>query len=195
MPIEERSLERAIGVLRDHLNGVLARTISQARLIVFAVPDIDPPQIGVHLREGTDIGARLRATYGNVRLLLTQRCISTVAGRGRRRTHRLHTVHYRYAIRVEDAEEPFIRWEYERDRAEGQWCRHHVQGPQTLRVAASDLSLNDLHLPTGWVTIEEVIRFCIVDLGVPTNPAHDWNAVLEDSYRTFRTNFAPIGEV
>ncbi len=125
MPIEERSLERAIGVLRDHLNGVLAKTISQARLIVFAVPDIDPPQIGVHLREGTAIGARLRSSYGSLRLLLTQRCISTVAGRGRRRTHTLHTVHYRYAIRAEDTEEPFIRWEYERDRPEGQWCRHH----------------------------------------------------------------------
>jgi len=57
------------------------------------------------------------------------------------------------------------------------------------------VSLNDLHLPTGWVTIEEVIRFCIVDLGVPTNPAHDWDAVLEASYQTFRTDFAPIGEV
>lgn len=195
MPIEERSLQHAIGVLRDHLNGVLAKTISQARLIVFAVHDIDPPQIGVHLREGTDIGAGLRSTYGDLRLLLTQRCISTAEGRRRRRIHRLHTVHYRYAIRAADNDEPFIRWEYERERAEGQWCRHHVQGPQSLRVAGSEVNLNDLHLPTGWVTIEEVIRFCIVDLGVPANPAHDWDAVLEESYRTFRTDFAPIGEV
>jgi hypothetical protein len=28
-------------------------------------------------------------------------------------------------------------------------------------------SFNDWHLPTGWVPIEEIIRFCIVDLGVP----------------------------
>jgi hypothetical protein len=29
------------------------------------------------------------------------------------------------------------------------------------------ISLNDVHVLTGFVTVEEVLRFCIVDLGVP----------------------------
>jgi hypothetical protein len=48
--------------------------------------------------------------------------------------------------------------------------------------------MNNLHLPTGFVALEEVLRFCIVDLGV--NPLSDeWNGVLEESYRLFKTEF------
>jgi len=40
--------------------------------------------------------------------------------------------------------------------------------------------LNDLHLPTGWVRLEEVLRFCIVDLGVrPLSPR--WHEALVES--------------
>jgi endoglycosylceramidase len=45
-----------------------------------------------------------------------------------------------------------------------------------------------LHLPTGFVALEDVLRFCIVDLGV--NPLSDgWHDVLEESYRLFKTEF------
>jgi len=50
--------------------------------------------------------------------------------------------------------------------------------------------LNDLHLPTGYVLLEEIIRFCIVDLGVRTLDA-DWNKTLEDSEEKFKKSFAP----
>ena len=42
--------------------------------------------------------------------------------------------------------------------------------------------LNELHLPTGWVPIEEVLRFCIDDLGVrPLSPG--WHETLAASAR------------
>jgi hypothetical protein len=37
-----------------------------------------------------------------------------------------------------------------------------------------------------------VIRFCIIDLGV-SPLSSGWHEVLEDSYRLFKTKFAPRG--
>jgi hypothetical protein len=53
--------------------------------------------------------------------------------------------------------------------------------------------LNDLHLPTGFTTIEDVLRFCIVDLAVaPLSP--EWDQVLNESYQTFKGDCAPRGQ-
>jgi len=81
----------------------------------------------------------------------------------------LRTRSYRYSIMPQGATEPLFRWEYERFPSAGSyWCQHHLQGPIDLDVGrGSTISLNDLHLPTGPVPIEDVIRFLIVDLGVP----------------------------
>jgi hypothetical protein len=50
--------------------------------------------------------------------------------------------------------------------------------------------MNKLHVPTGFVAIEEVLRFCIVDLGVPPLAGEDrWNTALDESYRRFKTEF------
>ncbi|MDI3339907.1 MAG: hypothetical protein QJR03_05170 [Sphaerobacter sp.] len=109
----------------------------------------------------------------------------------------LRTISYRYALYRDGIDEPILRWEYVRlpgDNA--QYCRHHLQG--SIAVPLTDdrerhPSLNDWHLPTGWVTIEEVLRFCIVDLGVqPLNP--EWDSILRDSYERFKTEFSPLGE-
>ena len=56
------------------------------------------------------------------------------------------------------------------------------------------MRLNDLHLPTGFTTIEEVLRFCIVDLGV-TPLSDEWDRVLTDSYEKFKGDFAPRGQL
>jgi hypothetical protein len=54
------------------------------------------------------------------------------------------------------------------------------------------VTLNDLHLPTGWVPVEEVLRFCIVDLGVRPL-GRDWNEVLRESEQLSRAEFATAG--
>jgi hypothetical protein len=57
-----------------------------------------------------------------------------------------------------------------------------------LPLLGPAVSLNDLHLPTGYVAFEEVLRFCIVDLGV--HPLSDgWDGVLRESYEQFKTEF------
>jgi len=63
-----------------------------------------------------------------------------------------------------------------------------------LQIGRETVALNDLHLPTGFVTVEEVLRFCIVDLAV--KPLSDeWDATLMDSYEKFKGDFAPRGQL
>lgn len=105
------------------------------------------------------------------------------------------THEYKYMITPEGAEEALWRWEYVKDWPEGaEWCRHHLQGDIRLDISGQELELDDVHLPTGYVTIEEIIRFCIVDLGVKPL-TKDWHQVLEDSYQTFKDVFSPRGSI
>lgn len=92
----------------------------------------------------------------------------------------------------EGMEEPLFRWEYVREWPEEhqRWCRHHLQGNVVIPIGERGVSLNDLHVPTGYVTVEEILRFCIVDLGV--RPLSDeWHETLEKSYGLFKGTFAP----
>lgn len=91
---------------------------------------------------------------------------------------------------AEGADEPLVRWEYERTpQDDATWCRHHVQGNLPLPAPLS-ISLNELHVPTGYTLVEEVIRFCIHDLRVPPL-FDDWHRRLLDSEETFKHDFAP----
>jgi hypothetical protein len=51
------------------------------------------------------------------------------------------------------------------------------------------LLLDDVHLPSGWVTMEEVIRFLIVELGMKPPCGASWPAVLEESEAAFYEKF------
>lgn len=117
-------------------------------------------------------------------LAIGQNCGSVLTKEG---PHQLVTVEYRYTLPPEGTDEPLLRWEYVR-QPDGPWCRHHLQGTVPLRIGRETVTLNDLHLPTGYVTIEEVLRFCIVDLGVEPL-AGDWDRTLRESYERFKTEF------
>jgi hypothetical protein len=47
------------------------------------------------------------------------------------------------------------------------------------------MDFDKLHLPTGWVTIEEVIRFLIAEVGVKPK-ANNWDEELIKSEELFR---------
>ncbi len=101
---------------------------------------------------------------------------------------------YRYTLTAQGSLEPFVRWEYVKNPpGTTRWCRHHVQGPMDLQVAPGRaIGLNAVHLPTGFVPIEEVLRFCIVELGVRPRTT-TWHDTLKDSYQLFKGDFAPGG--
>ncbi len=66
------------------------------------------------------------------------------------------------------------------------YSRHHVQCHREFQGVRDGFSPNTLHIPTGGVTIEHVIRFLIADLDVP--PLVDkWDEELRKSEEQLRT--------
>lgn len=183
MPIEGRNLQEAARRFCRYLNRLLARIITQTRLIPITVgQDV---QIAFR-QQGQVVEAPLKTAFGRLNLYIGQLCGSTVT----KRKHRLFTASYRYALTPEGVQEPIWRWEYVRKWPDDNeyWCRHHLQGDVLVNIHGQPLSLNDIHLPTGYTSIEEVIRFCIVDLEVkPLSEA--WHEILEQSYREFKDVF------
>lgn len=111
------------------------------------------------------------------------------------KSFKLTTIKYWYRLQADSGPQSkaLIRWEY--DRREGpdkdkKHPRHHVQLAAT--TSSHDLDLNKLHVPTGWVTIEEVLRFLINDLGVKPPCGEAWDRELQESERTFREKFSTL---
>lgn len=197
MTFSGKSLGEAAQQLADHLNRILAQTVTRSRLVVLRrpLPAGTPARMELAFRQGgTVTTAPLQTLFGPMRLFLGLVCEPTVGEHG---VHRLSVVGYKYALTPGAASEPLFRWEFvSRPPHEGRWSRHHLQGsiPLGLRdrrvPGAGETWLNDLHLPTGWVPIEEILRFCIVDLGVrPLSNA--WHAELEASVARFSLDTAP----
>lgn len=183
-PISGRSLMGAARAFCDHINQVLHQTVTQAPLICRETLE---GTADLSFRDrGIPKGPTLETRYGPAEFVISQFCGSHVTN-GK---HLLQTVSYRYAITPEGHTDSLFRWDYERvrGREEDRWCRHHFQGQLVVPWGDPPLKLNDVHLPTGYVAIEDVIRFCIVDLGV--QPLLDgWHEVLDESYERFKREF------
>lgn len=167
MPFQGRSLGQISQEFTDHLNHILNTTVTQRRLRRIMI-NTGVATIGIqeHARVSR---ALIRTSYGPMELDLRQTCDAVtdeVTG-----LLRLRTLSYRYAIAPEGDPEPLLRWEFIRLPADpdATWCRHHFQGPIGLGIHnrnGEEAHLNRWHLPTGGVAIEDVLRFCITDLGV-----------------------------
>jgi hypothetical protein len=105
------------------------------------------------------------------------------------RHYRLKTLAYAYRISEGPTlNDPYIfRWEYNsRERLESLSPRHHFHTPAILRCFGTrELNLNRLHIASGWVTVEEIIRFLIVELGLKPK-SRDWDRLLRESEEKFR---------
>lgn len=206
MPITGKSLEAAARQFADHLNSVLCRTLTQTRLQVMPVAGASCVNIGFR-QAGHPEEAVFNSEYGQFSLSLTQNCDSIIDRAGR---HELRTMAYWYHLYGADGN-ALMRWEYNRlypthaewaankEKPEKDWvepryyARHHVQGSLPFSVNDQTLSLDRLHTPTGYVPIEDIIRFCIEDLGAKfEHRADDWHAVLEESYCLFCQDFTRI---
>jgi hypothetical protein len=193
VPIEGRTVLDASHRFADHLNRVLNTTLTQARIVAFAMGDGDDSPVSVSFRErGRATAAHLNTRFGPMTLFIGQRCEGVRIGADR---IRLITVEYKYTLTngdraAWDFDDPILRWEYvRRPKRGGLWCRHHLQGPITVPLGrAGGVGLNEMHLPTGYVPIEDIIRFCITDL-VVTPLTEDWPRILLESYQQFRGEF------
>jgi hypothetical protein len=186
VPIDAPSAPEALRKFTGYLNRTLNRTLTQRRLVNLIVGDAMEV---VFRQDGRAVAVPLQTRYGPMGLFIGQTCIAHEVENG---LYRLATSSYRYALSLEDEEEPVLRWEYVREwpHPDERWARHHIQGEILVDLGNAQVSLNQIHTPTGYVTLEEVIRFCIHDLGCPPLE-HDWHEVLERSYQRFKTELTP----
>ena len=187
MAILGRNPGSAVRDFRDHVGGLLSKTLTQQRLVQTSVSGGDKYLLSFR-QNASPAPAVLRSRFGEIELYLSQVCEAVPSGI--RRKYRVRTVEYQYTITPEGSDEPAIRWEYvkEPEDADARWSRHHIQGPLDASPLAPGRSYNDLHVPTGYVLLEDVIRFCIHDLGVPPQQ-ENWHKELAKSERRFKDEF------
>jgi len=212
MAIEGRTLGAAAGRFRDHLNTLLHKTITQHPLsMVPYTNDKGVPQMQLTFRDHIlPSAARVHSRLcGDLDLYIGQVCEAREDAKGRKR---LYTASYRYSLSPAGEPESVFRWDYVRkwpyqvvEEETGQvpperekWCRHHLQGTPLINLGDHQFCLQDVHLPTGYVAIEDVIRFCFTDLGVqPLTDEEEWHDLLNASYAQFIDDFVvdePDGE-
>lgn len=186
MPIRERTAKKCVDVFTDHISGLIADTVPTKSPIHSWRPNDDFAILG--FREGAPTAVPLETNLGTLHLYVSQAVDAVREGRNK---YRLRTLRYWYRVQEEPdpTTQALVRWEYDRDTDHARHARHHMQLPATLEAGNGTLDLNKAHLPTGWVTIEEVIRFLIVDLDMQPPCGDDWPAKLRVSEDAFFQKF------
>jgi hypothetical protein len=190
VPIEGRSPRECAERFRRHVAELLANTIAPAvPLLVYE--GAREATFGVSFRQGNKPTALpLKTRHGKLFLHLAQ----LVEAEKLDKKYRLKTLAYWYRLQASAGlreTDALLRWEYDHShdpRRPGP-PRHHLQAAAEVRWGAQALDLNRLHTPSGWLTIEELLRFLIVELGVAPASA-DWPRVLADSEDVFFHEFS-----
>jgi hypothetical protein len=105
--------------------------------------------------------------------------------------YRLRTLAYSY--RISDGphrtDHWLIRWEYTARDLNAQepalHPRHHCHVNTEVLFCGKLRDLVGMHIATGWITIEEVIRFLIQEFGANSKD-DNWDSLLIDSEAMFR---------
>ncbi len=178
-----RDPKEVFETFRDHLGRLLNRTITDAPLSLIHARNEDRAQVA--FRRGQ---ASIAAPVFTNDLFLYIGQVLRVAQQ-RDGSWKLRTVQYRYRIQgsagLED--EDCLRWEYvSREVRDTAHCRHHLhlQGEYTLGPRRT-IPLAKVHIPTGWVTVEEIIRFLITELDVRPKE-QGWEKLLRESEEAFK---------
>jgi hypothetical protein len=180
VPLEAESPEAAVRLFQRHLNRVLNRVLTAYRLEFWKV---GPVFYLSFLANDELIAVKLKRPW---HLFLSQTVDVSRVENGQ---YRLKTVEYVYRIQSSPsiADEAFVRFEYVGPKKDPnfKYCRNHVQFHRDYRNTVEPFSPCDFHIPTGWVTIEHVIKFLITDLKVPPL-IHNWRQILNESEKQFR---------
>jgi hypothetical protein len=114
--------------------------------------------------------------------------------------YQLQTRRYSYHLYLSDPQtsKAVFRWEYEKQlKAPALHCRHHFHLKTTIPLGKNGtdgkLNIEEFHLPTGWVLVEDVFRFLISELAVVPPCGDKWSKVLESSRERFFSDFSVKG--
>jgi hypothetical protein len=168
---------------RDHMSRLLNVTITDAPLSLTHRKDKLFAQFA--FRDQADMPMAAPLFSGGLFLAVSQDLEVT---QETDKSWRLRTLEYNYHLLEASSPDSrwVIRWEYKsHTRLRDIHPRHHVHIDVTIDTPAGKLNLDHLHLCSGWVTLEEVIRFLIAEVGVKPKIA-DWDHKLIESEELFR---------
>lgn len=178
--LQGNSPEQVFRKFKKHLDDLLHKTVTQAPLQLVIVESTK-----ALVQFGSSDGPSCVQVGRRYHLFLGQTLQALRDGE----QYRLRTLAYAYRISEGPSfSDPCIfRWEYNsRERRESLSPRHHFHTPVILRCFGTrDLNLNQLHIASGWVTVEEIIRFLIAELNIKPK-SRDWDRLLRDSEEKFR---------
>lgn len=186
MPIVARTSAECFDRFRNHLARLVADTVTTTYPLTQKRPEQGRTIIG--FRQGELVGVPLDTRFGRVYFYLSQSLKTVQRDDG---LFRLKTRQYWYRLQADASRgaQAILRWEYDAETKRDRHARNHMQIPAEVPIGDGIIDLNKAHLPTGWVTIEEVIRFLIVDLGVEPPCADDWPQILHESETMFYEKF------
>lgn len=191
MPIIERRPERAFQEFEKHICELVRDTLPLPSGIRLALTTKGHFGVLEFVRGGIGTSVELATSVGPLWFSINQ---ELVAEKEQKRRFRLRTRRYAYRLATsgDPRAEAILRWEYDSSIEDDVQCRHHHHSNAAIPFGSQTLNLQRLHLPTGWVLIEEVLRFLFHDLGVQPRVA-DWPGRLRSSEDRFHTEFTSKG--
>lgn len=193
MPITGRKPQECFDEFAEHLRPVITATLGDAHYLHFQRDGKNSGALTLGAQSAN--GIWLTGKGGNFLFSLRQKVAVFVNAD---KDWQLTTTEYSYAIYETDDElaDSVLRWDYKANPPPDKpWCRHHIQigkrDQKAVELPFNDakLDLNRLHMPTAFVLIEDVLRFLLTDLDVPS-ATNDWESVLDGSRETFFSKFS-----
>ncbi len=179
MSLTARTPRDVFQTVQDHLNKTLNTVLTRYRLR-FPLRAATETQGSLAFFNNSSVIIAVPLPPSPWYLSIVQRLQAVPEGR----EYVLQTLEYQYRIQrtASVRDEAEVRFEYISSLAQPDfpYSRHHVQFHREFQDVRDGFSPNKLHIPTGGVTIEHVIRFLIADLGVPPLIAQ-WDAELQAS--------------
>lgn len=195
MPIRGRDPKECFNKFTGHLRGLVANTITSRPLIaVSPATNLATLTLSFAARDG-HVSVPIETSYGRLYLHIAHMVgVEVDEAEPNSTRFRLTTLHYWYRLLQGPSsdEQALLRWEYDKKlRGGSNTCRHHIQQAAKLPIRSieKEIDLNKIHLPSGWVTIEEIIRFIICELHFKPPCGDEWPKILEDSERKFYEEF------
>jgi hypothetical protein len=161
----------------DHLNSLLNRTVTDARLTLVEDPVHDSRFTLACLRGTAPVSFVLHGTAVRLLAVQTLRVVE----------EHCETLTYQYRLSAgEEKDSWLMRWEYFRQAptADYPYPLAHVHVNAELLPAGVDARLTKLHIPTRRVPIELVIWHAIAEWGAEPK-RDDWRELLEGSLEEF----------
>lgn len=184
MSLSARSPREAFHVFQNHANNILNKVLTRYRLEFFVrTAAQDRAILAFFDRRRVMCAVSLHPSPWYLHLGLELKAVPEEKG------YDLQMLKYAYRIQRTPSlqDEAEVRFEYVSQEVdpEARWCRHHVQFHGDYHDVREGFSPQKFHIPTGGVTIEDVIRFLVTDLGVPAL-IETWDEELRKSAERFR---------